>query len=172
MKYTELIKSSHIGLVQPKCLFIYLVLIWSGAVFNNVDFLFITSTINASSKDPMLAISRFVAIYSSSRTTVSCTERRWDRWHKSALADLQNKSLDHSLSKCSIVSGRQDWAKLKKIISELYFSIFFMGYSWGAEKVYLHSVSYFSIFFFMDAYRPDQLRLNQAPIAVTCSDWV
>ncbi|XP_073236409.1 uncharacterized protein [Porites lutea] len=31
-------------------------------------------TVNASSKDPMLGISRFVAIYSSSRTTVSCTE--------------------------------------------------------------------------------------------------
>lgn len=42
------------------------------------------------------------------------------RWHKSALADLQNKLLDHSLSKSSIVSGRQEWAKLKKIISELF----------------------------------------------------
>ena len=48
------------------------------------------------------------------------------RWHKSALAYLQNKLLDHSLSKSSIVSGQQEWAKLKKIISELFQYFFFM----------------------------------------------
>ena len=137
-----------------------------------MDFLFITSTINASSKDPMLCYFQIRCDIFQFQNHSELYRATLGRWHKSALADLQNKSLDHSLSKCSIVSGRQDWAKLKKIISELYFSIFFMGYSWGAEKVFLHSVSYFSIFFFMDAYRPDQLRLNQAPIAVTCSDWV
>ena len=43
------------------------------------------------------------------------------RWHKSALAYLQNKLLDHSLSESSIVSGQQEWAKVKKFISVFFF---------------------------------------------------
>ena len=88
-------------------------------MFNNVDFLFYY-------QHSQCILERPHAWYFQIRRDIFQLQNhnelyrvKLGRWHKSALADLQNKLLDHSLSKSSIVSGQQEWAKLKKIISEL-----------------------------------------------------